>query len=167
MPCTPLLRRTEEETDNQEMEAPDQGLDEAAKQSPAGPLKQNCTLATVGSRTLVPINWTGKKQTSVSRSSAESEVVSVDAGLRMDGIPAVDLWDMVVEVLQHSSSQPRARSNLLRDKDQKKHAKIKTKEHPNRDDIELFNVDQVTTNAELFHFGALKRSPRTHRVALD
>ena len=31
------------------------------------------------------------KQTSVSHSSTESEVVSLDAGLRMDGIPALDL----------------------------------------------------------------------------
>ena len=48
-------------------------------------------LCIFGSRTLAPIYWTGKKQTSASHSSAESEVVSVDAGLRMDGIPALDL----------------------------------------------------------------------------
>ena len=28
----------------------------------------------------------------------EAEIISLDAGLRMDGIPAVDLWDLVVEV---------------------------------------------------------------------
>ena len=33
--------------------------------------------------------WMCKKQTSVSHSSAESEAVSLDAGLRMDGIPAL------------------------------------------------------------------------------
>ena len=43
-----------------------------------------------------------KKQTSVSHSSTESEIVSLDAGLRMDGIPVLDLWDVVIEVL-HSS----------------------------------------------------------------
>ena len=32
-----------------------------------------------------------KKQTSVSHSSTESEIISLDAGLRMDGIPALDL----------------------------------------------------------------------------
>ena len=32
-----------------------------------------------------------KKQTSVSRSSTESEVISLDTGVRMDGIPALDL----------------------------------------------------------------------------
>ena len=32
--------------------------------------------------------------------STESEVVSLDAGLRMDGLPALDLWDVVIEVLR-------------------------------------------------------------------
>ena len=33
------------------------------------------------------MSWMCKKQTSVSQSSAESEVISSDAELRMDGIP--------------------------------------------------------------------------------
>ena len=37
-----------------------------------------------------------KKQTSVSHSSTESEIISLDAGLRLDGIPALDLWDLIV-----------------------------------------------------------------------
>ena len=40
-----------------------------------------------------------KKQTSVSHSSTESEVTSLDDGLRMDGLLALDLWDLVIEVL--------------------------------------------------------------------
>ena len=36
-----------------------------------------------------------KKQTSDSHSSTDSEVFSLDAGLRMDGIPALELWDVV------------------------------------------------------------------------
>ena len=38
-------------------------------------------------------------QTSVSQRSTDSEVISLDAGLRMDGIPAVGLWDLAIEVL--------------------------------------------------------------------
>ena len=49
-----------------------------------------------GSRTLVPISWMCKKQTAVSHSSTESEIISLDAGLHLDGFFAVDLWDMVV-----------------------------------------------------------------------
>ena len=39
-----------------------------------------------------------KKQTSVSRNSTEAEIISLDAGLRMDGIPALTHWDLVIEV---------------------------------------------------------------------
>ena len=52
-----------------------------------------------GSHTVVPINWMCKKQTSVSHSSTESEIISLDAGLRLDGIPALDLWDLIFSVL--------------------------------------------------------------------
>ena len=41
------------------------------------------------------MSWMCKKQTSVSHSSTEAEVISFDAGL-------LDLWDVVIEVL-HSS----------------------------------------------------------------
>ena len=50
------------------------------------------------SRTFVPTSWMSKKQTQVSHSSTESEVISLDADLRMDGISALDLWDWVIEV---------------------------------------------------------------------
>ena len=40
-----------------------------------------------------------KKQTSVSHSSTESEIISLDAGLRLGGLPALDLWDLIVSVL--------------------------------------------------------------------
>ena len=43
------------------------------------------TLQILKSRTLVLLSWMCKKQTSVSHSSTESEVISLDAGLRMDG----------------------------------------------------------------------------------
>ena len=40
-----------------------------------------------------------KKQTSVSHSSTESEIISLDTGLRQDGLPALELWDLIVSVL--------------------------------------------------------------------
>ena len=43
------------------------------------------------SQTFVPVSWMCKKQTHVSHSSTEAEVISLDAGSRMDGIPALDL----------------------------------------------------------------------------
>ena len=55
-----------------------------------------------GSRKFVPVSWMCKKQTTVSHSSTESEIISLDAGLRMDGLLALDLWDIVIEVV-HST----------------------------------------------------------------
>ena len=53
-------------------------------------------LCTFGSHMFVPMSWMCKNQTSVSHSSAEAEIMSLGAGLRMDGIPALTLWDLVI-----------------------------------------------------------------------
>ena len=50
-------------------------------------------LCLVGPTTFVPISWICKKQTSVSHSSSEAEVVALDAVLRMEGIPALLLLE--------------------------------------------------------------------------
>ena len=52
---------------------------------------------------ICPISWMCKKQTSVSHSSTESEIISLDAGMRLDGIPALDLWDLIVAVLENTN----------------------------------------------------------------
>ena len=57
------------------------------------------------SRTFVSTSWMCKKQTSVSHSSTEAEIISLDAGLRMDGIPALTLWYLVTEVFHSSPNQ--------------------------------------------------------------
>ena len=56
------------------------------------PLSTSCVSR---SHTFVPISWMCKKQTSDSHSSTESEIISLDAGLRLDGIPALDSWDLI------------------------------------------------------------------------
>ena len=49
-----------------------------------------------------------KKQTSVSHSSTESEIISLDARIKVgcegDGILALDLWDVVIEILHFSNN---------------------------------------------------------------
>ena len=62
-------------------------------------------LCIFGNQKIVPISWMCKKQTSVSYSSTEAKFISLDAGLRMDGIPAVDHWDLVLEVFHSSPVQ--------------------------------------------------------------
>ena len=58
------------------------------------------TLCIFGSHTFVPISWMCQKQTPVSHSSTESEIISLDAGLRLDG-----LWDLIVAVLHEKTYQ--------------------------------------------------------------
>ena len=45
-----------------------------------------------------------QEETSVSHSSTESEIFSSDAGLRMDGLRALVLWDVMMEVSRSSNS---------------------------------------------------------------
>ena len=45
-----------------------------------------------------------KKQISVSHSQ-KSEMISFDAGLRMDGMPALDLWELIVAVFHGNTIQ--------------------------------------------------------------
>ena len=56
------------------------------------------TLCVFGSHTFVPIGWMCKKQTAVSHSSTESEIILFDTALRLDGLPALELWDLIVSV---------------------------------------------------------------------
>ena len=134
-----------------------------------------------------------KKETSVPHSATEAEIVSLDAGLRMDGIPALDLWDLVKEVF-HSSTNPTTPKIKYEETrrvtpHQNKHTQNQTKVPIQHDNLELSDVDDVSSNAKSFQFGAMLtifedneaviqiiikgRSPtlrhvsRTHRVAFD
>ena len=122
-----------------------------------------------------------KKQTAVSHSSTESEIISLDTGLRVDGLLALELWDLIVSVfgsvshVSHRSGQP--------DNDVNKH-------HKSLRRISVMeNIDSVPSNVQSSSQEALLyvcedneavikmiskgRSPtmrhvsRTHRVALD
>ena len=69
-------------------------------------------LCIFGSHTFVPTSWMCKKQISVSHSSTEAEIISLDSGLRMDGIPALALCDLVIEVfhsVRNKIGQPQGR----------------------------------------------------------
>ena len=46
-----------------------------------------------------------KRQTSVSHSSTGAEIIYLDADLRMDGIPALTLWHLVIEIFQSVPNQ--------------------------------------------------------------
>ena len=138
------------------------------------------TLCVFGSHTFVPISWMCKKQTSFSESSTESEIISLGAGLRLDGILALDLWDLIASVLGNTTrTTERPGRPVIIDKSHRSQGKTNV----------LNNIDCVPSNVQSSHQEALLyvfedneavikmiikgRSPtmrhvsRTHRVALD
>ena len=139
------------------------------------------TLCVFGSHTFVPISWMCKKQTAVSHSSTEAEIISLDTGLRLDGLPALELWDLIVSVLGNVSrvSDRSGQPECDIHKHHKSHKKIDVIK-----DIDAVpsNVQSARQEALLYVFedneAVIKmiikgRSPtmrhvsRTHRVALD
>ena len=53
-------------------------------------------LCVCGSRTFVSISWMGKKQTAVSHSSGESEIITHDAGYELDGFRSSSVFGVCV-----------------------------------------------------------------------
>ena len=127
---------------------------------------------------LFPISWMCKKQTSVSHSSTESEIISLDTGLRLDGLFALELWDLIVSVFGNISHISDRTGQPVNGKN-KSHNKIDA----------MHDIDYVPSNVQSSNQEALLyvfedneavikmimkgRSPtmrhvsRTHRVALD
>ena len=96
-----------------------------------------------------------KKQAAVSHSSAESDVISLDAGLRRDGIRALELWDWVVEVLHSSPKGDWARGDLKRKECETHHkGRTKTKSLTSEESC-LREIDYVTPNVTLSRQNAL------------
>ena len=149
-----------------------------------------CALCVSGSRTFVLVSWMCKKQTSVSHCSTESEVISLDAGLRMDGSLPLALWCIVIEVLRTNTGdeQRQIKSSWKREAAPKSHTKTKRVEESRKVD-QLSQLDHVPANTrisqgepKLYIFEdseavvkmiIKERSPTmrhvssTHRVALD
>ena len=54
-------------------------------------------MAFAGPNTFYPSNGVSKKQTCVSHSTPEAEIVAANAAVRLEGLPALQLWDVVLE----------------------------------------------------------------------
>ena len=68
-------------------------------------------MCTLGSHTFAPISWNCKKQKAVSNSSTEAEIISSDAGLRLEEIPALSSWHTVTVVLARTAGRNPMRNN--------------------------------------------------------
>ena len=135
--------------------------------------------STFGSHTFVPIRWMCKKQTAVSHSSTESEIISLDTGLRSNGLLALELWDLIVSVFG-SVTQTSDRTERPFDTERSRNSQGKINVLKNIDSVPS-NVQSARQEALLYVFvdneAVIKmiikgRSPtmrhvsRTHRVAL-
>ena len=69
-------------------------------------------LALVGPQTFFPLTWASRKQTIASHSSVEAEIVALASALRLEGIPALDLWEKILgrvpEVIVYEDNQSAA-----------------------------------------------------------
>ena len=82
----------------------------------------------------------------VSHSSTESGIISLDAGLRLDGIPALDLWDLIVSVLGNTIQTPeRPGRPVVNDKDQRSQGITNVLNH----------IDCTPSNVQFSHQEAL------------
>ena len=115
------------------------------------------TLCIIGSHTFVPISWMCKKQTSVSHSSTESEIISVDTGLRLDGLPALELWDLIVSVFGNISHISDRTGKPVNGED--KHHKT----HYTNDKMK--DIDSVPSNVQSAHKCPI-RAPRSFIVCV-
>ena len=133
-----------------------------------------------------------KKQTSVSHSSTEAELISLDAALRMDIIPALGLWDLVIEVFHSSPNQTNKTKDVIEPRGNltATHRPNMRKQIPTPNtNLDLTNVDHVPSsgrhsgsNALLYVFEdneavikmiiksrrpTMRHVSRTHKVAFD
>ena len=53
----------------------------------------------LGKNTCVPLSWACKKQGAVSHSSTEAEIITLDMGLRTEGMPQITLWEEIIRVM--------------------------------------------------------------------
>ena len=112
-------------------------------------------LCIFGSRTFVPVSWMCKKQTAVSHSSTESEIISLDAGLR---------------AALHSKTKAqkvkrRQKVGQLSDVDY-----VPTNTHSSQNVSQLYIFEDHEAVFKMVIKGrspTMRRVSRTHRVALD
>ena len=96
-----------------------------------------------------------------SHSSTEAEIISLDAGLRMEGIPALDLWDIwfwkCSFLPETHSTTPKVKYNetCRVTPHQTSTPKTKPRFQPSTTIFELNNVVCVPSNAKSSRFGAM------------
>jgi hypothetical protein len=126
----------------------------------------------IGPNTLVPLSWACKKQGAVSHSSTEAEIISLDAGLRCEGIPLLMLWEQIQLVMTGSSAPPVQREVTVNGMyDLAKLVDFVPRTVPDPTDLGrlvlLEDNDAVIKMLIKGRTDRLRHVPRTHRIDLD
>ena len=95
-----------------------------------------------------------KKQGAVSHSSSEAEIIALETSLRMEALPALELWDTIIDVFEPNAPLPFAgEQNLFAHTADNQKTTTPGPQH-------VFDVDWVSTT--------LKASPhRTKLIVLE
>ena len=119
-----------------------------------------------------------KKQTAVSHSSTESEIISLDIGLRLDVSPVLELWDPIFSVIGNVSHVSDGTGQPVNGKN-KSHNKIDVMRdidavpsnvQPARQEALLYVFEDNEAVIKMIIKGSgptMRHVSRTHRVALD
>ena len=114
-----------------------------------------------GSHTFVPVTWRCEKQSSDSHSSTESEIMCLHAGLRMDGIPLLifGIWFkkccMLLPTYLRNPKRKFWETCCITHQPSRKHTNSQTMTRTQYNDLELCNIDCVSSNVKSSQFGAM------------
>ena len=92
-----------------------------------------------------------KKQTSVSHSSTGSEIISLDAQLRMDGLLALDFWDVVMKVCVRQTAPKHQQTQHLKTDERQETVREMTNPNPNNRETEMLSNGRMWTTLPQTH----------------
>ena len=128
------------------------------------------------SRTFVKISC--KRQTVVSHSSTKAEIISLDADVISEGIPALNLWDLVIDVLEPlalryplHNTKPQKTKSLMADKrstDSMDYVSPNWNSSSQRASLWVFEDNDAVIRMIIKGWSpSMRHISRTHRVNLD
>jgi hypothetical protein len=134
-------------------------------------------LCLVGPRSFVPLSWFCKKQGAVSHSSSEAEVISLDAGVRQEGIPALNLWETILDVFapgkpskdqKQVRQKPASRDNIYHILEQVDYMPCNIPRSKGRGKLIVFEDNEAVIKMTIKGRSPnMRHVPRTHRIDLD
>lgn len=128
-------------------------------------------IAIVGPRTFVPLTAICKKQTAVSRSSTEAEMVSLELLIRTEALPSLMFWQVLLNLYTPGPHPPEPKDTL--DSECSGHGKLWQGQIPEREQDNKLKLIVLEGNEAVINMIRDGRSPidstmkKTHRINSD